>query len=98
MSTDRGSSLTGWPEGSANASACLTKSHPSSPVANDAEVSAYPPRSLLPSNHTTGIAKMTKGVELLRPDDIAEAITYIVTRDRRVAVNEILIRAGDQTW
>ena len=45
-----------------------------------------------------GIARMTAGMELLRPDDIAEAITYIVTRDRRVAVNEILIRAGDQTW
>jgi NADP-dependent 3-hydroxy acid dehydrogenase YdfG len=35
---------------------------------------------------------------LLRPEDIAEAITYIVTRDPRVAVNEILIRAGQQTW
>lgn len=45
-----------------------------------------------------GIAKMTEGMQLLRPDDIAEAIAYIVTRDRRVAVNEILIRAGDQTW
>jgi NADP-dependent 3-hydroxy acid dehydrogenase YdfG len=41
---------------------------------------------------------MTEGMQLLRPDDIAEAITYIVTRSRRVAVNEILIRAGDQTW
>lgn len=45
-----------------------------------------------------GIAQMTEGMQLLRPDDIAEAIAYIVTRDRRVAVNEILIRAGDQTW
>jgi NADP-dependent 3-hydroxy acid dehydrogenase YdfG len=45
-----------------------------------------------------GIAQMTEGMQLLRPDDIAEAITYIVTRSRRVAVNEILIRAGDQTW
>jgi hypothetical protein len=26
------------------------------------------------------------------------AVTYIVTRDRRVAVNEILIRNGEQTW
>jgi hypothetical protein len=25
-------------------------------------------------------------------------IRYIVTRERRVAVNEMLIRAGDQTW
>jgi NADP-dependent 3-hydroxy acid dehydrogenase YdfG len=45
-----------------------------------------------------GIARMTENIELLRPEDIAEAITYIVTRDRRVAVNEILIRAAEQTW
>jgi len=45
-----------------------------------------------------GIAHVTQSIELLRPDDIAEAVAYIVTRDRRVAVNEILIRAGDQTW
>ena len=45
-----------------------------------------------------GIAQITQSIELLRPDDIAEAVVYIVTRDRRVAVNEILIRAGDQTW
>ena len=38
------------------------------------------------------------GVEALRADDIADAIGYIVTRDRRVAVNEILVRAGDQSW
>jgi NADP-dependent 3-hydroxy acid dehydrogenase YdfG len=45
-----------------------------------------------------GIAQITQTIELLRPDDIAEAVTYIVTRDRRVAVNEILIRAAEQTW
>lgn len=45
-----------------------------------------------------GIARMTESIELLRPEDIAEAITYIVTRDRRVAINEILIRAAEQTW
>ncbi len=45
-----------------------------------------------------GIAQMVQAIELLRPDDIAEAVAYIVTRDRRVAVNEILIRAGEQTW
>jgi NADP-dependent 3-hydroxy acid dehydrogenase YdfG len=44
------------------------------------------------------IARTTQSIELLRPDDIAEAVTYIVTRDRRVAVNEILIRAAEQTW
>ena len=45
-----------------------------------------------------GIAQMTQTIELLRPEDVAEAVTYIVTRDRRVAVNELLIRAGEQTW
>ncbi|MFI7453105.1 SDR family NAD(P)-dependent oxidoreductase [Nonomuraea sp. NPDC049714] len=38
------------------------------------------------------------GIEALRPEDIADAISYIVTRERRVAVNEMLIRAGDQAW
>jgi NADP-dependent 3-hydroxy acid dehydrogenase YdfG len=45
-----------------------------------------------------GVAQMVQGIELLRPDDIADVITFIVTRDRRVAVNEILVRAGEQTW
>jgi len=34
----------------------------------------------------------------LQPDDIADAVSYIVTRNRRVAVNEILVRAAEQTW
>jgi NADP-dependent 3-hydroxy acid dehydrogenase YdfG len=38
------------------------------------------------------------GIEALWPEDIADAISYIVTRDRRVAVNELLVRAGDQNW
>ncbi|MEQ4722529.1 SDR family NAD(P)-dependent oxidoreductase [Nonomuraea sp. B19D2] len=38
------------------------------------------------------------GIEALRPEDIADAISYVVTRERRVAVNEMLVRAGDQTW
>ncbi|MGW2092306.1 SDR family NAD(P)-dependent oxidoreductase [Promicromonospora sukumoe] len=44
------------------------------------------------------IARQTAGLEKLLPEDIADAITYIVTRDRRVAVNEMLVRAGAQTW
>ena len=36
------------------------------------------------------------GVERLEADDIADAITYIVTRPRRVAVHEILIRPTEQ--
>jgi NADP-dependent 3-hydroxy acid dehydrogenase YdfG len=45
-----------------------------------------------------GFERVVEGIELLRPEDVAEAVTYIVTRDRRVAVNEILIRNGEQTW
>lgn len=39
---------------------------------------------------------MFAGVEALHPEDIADAIAYIVTRPRRVAVNEIVIRPTDQ--
>jgi NADP-dependent 3-hydroxy acid dehydrogenase YdfG len=42
--------------------------------------------------------KQVAGIEALRASDIADAIAYIVTRERRVAVNEMLVRAGDQTW
>ncbi len=44
------------------------------------------------------IERQIENMELLRPEDIADAVSYIVTRDRRVAVNEILVRAGEQTW
>ena len=40
----------------------------------------------------------TASIEPLRPDDIAGTVAYIVTRDRRVAVNEVLVRAAEQTW
>lgn len=36
--------------------------------------------------------------EAPHPEDIADAIGYIVTRDRRVAVNEMVVRTGEQTW
>src|ERR1700678_3812020 len=54
-------------------------------------------------DHVTGdvqaaARKQVAAIEALRPDDIADAVAYIVTRDRRVAVNEMLVRAGDQTW
>jgi NADP-dependent 3-hydroxy acid dehydrogenase YdfG len=41
--------------------------------------------------------RQVTGIEALRAEDIADTISYIVTRERRVAVNEILVRAGDQT-
>jgi NADP-dependent 3-hydroxy acid dehydrogenase YdfG len=37
-----------------------------------------------------------EGVELLEAQDIADAIAYIVSRPRRVAVNELLIRPTEQ--
>jgi NADP-dependent 3-hydroxy acid dehydrogenase YdfG len=39
-----------------------------------------------------------ESIEAMRPEDIADAVSYIVTRDRRVAVNEILVRAAEQVW
>jgi NADP-dependent 3-hydroxy acid dehydrogenase YdfG len=37
-----------------------------------------------------------KDVEILQADDIADAISYIVTRPRRVAINELLVRPTEQ--
>jgi NADP-dependent 3-hydroxy acid dehydrogenase YdfG len=42
--------------------------------------------------------RQTDSVDALRPDDVADAIAYIVTRERRVAVNELVLRAGEQSW
>jgi len=36
------------------------------------------------------------GVERMQAEDIADAVTYIVTRPRHVAVNELLIRPTEQ--
>jgi NADP-dependent 3-hydroxy acid dehydrogenase YdfG len=35
-------------------------------------------------------------IDLLQADDIADAITYIVTRPRHVAINELLVRPTEQ--
>jgi NADP-dependent 3-hydroxy acid dehydrogenase YdfG len=37
-------------------------------------------------------------LEMLLPADIADAVVFMVTRQRRVAVNEMLVRAAEQTW
>lgn len=42
--------------------------------------------------------KNTAGMVKLQPEDIADAVVYMVTRDRRVAVNEMLVRSAEQTW
>lgn len=42
--------------------------------------------------------RQTAGMVKLAPEDIADAVLYMVTRDRRVAVNHMLVRAAEQTW
>lgn len=44
------------------------------------------------------MTEMIGDMELLQPQDIADTIAFMVTRDRRVAVNEVLVRAAEQTW
>jgi NADP-dependent 3-hydroxy acid dehydrogenase YdfG len=40
--------------------------------------------------------KRFEGVERLEAEDIADAIAYIVTRRRRIAINELLVRPTEQ--
>jgi NADP-dependent 3-hydroxy acid dehydrogenase YdfG len=42
------------------------------------------------------IEKRFASVEVMQADDIAEAIMFIISRPRRVAVNEVLIRPSEQ--
>ena len=44
------------------------------------------------------VQRQVDSIEVLRPEDVADAVSYIVTRDRRVAVNELLVRAAEQSW
>jgi NADP-dependent 3-hydroxy acid dehydrogenase YdfG len=52
----------------------------------------------LPAEAQAALEKRTAGMVKLEPADIADAVVYMVTRDRRVAVNEMLVRAAEQTW
>ena len=52
----------------------------------------------LPPQALQAQQKLTAGMVKLLPEDIADAVVYMVTRDRRVAVNEILVRSAEQTW
>lgn len=40
--------------------------------------------------------KRFEGMDILQAEDIADAVTYVVTRPRHVAVNEILVRPTEQ--
>lgn len=42
--------------------------------------------------------RQTADMVKLVPEDIADAVLYMVSRDRRVAVNHMLVRAAEQTW
>jgi NADP-dependent 3-hydroxy acid dehydrogenase YdfG len=61
------------------------------PGATDTELSGHNRPEVL-----AGIKKRFADVERLRAEDIADAITYVVTRPRHVAVNEILVRPTEQ--
>ncbi|MGA9761146.1 MAG: SDR family NAD(P)-dependent oxidoreductase [Gaiellaceae bacterium] len=55
------------------------------------------------SNHIReGVREVARqryvGVEILEAEDIADAIVYVVTRPRRMAVNEVLIRPTEQEF
>ncbi|HEV7807059.1 MAG TPA: SDR family NAD(P)-dependent oxidoreductase [Solirubrobacteraceae bacterium] len=43
-----------------------------------------------------GMADRLSDMERMQSDDIADAIAYVVTRPRRVAINELLIRPTEQ--
>jgi NADP-dependent 3-hydroxy acid dehydrogenase YdfG len=45
-----------------------------------------------------GVEASMSGMEKLRSQDIADAVVFMVSRERRAAVNEILLRASDQSW
>ena len=62
------------------------------PGATDTELSGHNRPEVL-----DGIKKRFADVERLRAEDIADAIGYIVTRPRHVAINEVLIRPTEQT-
>jgi NADP-dependent 3-hydroxy acid dehydrogenase YdfG len=56
-------------------------------------------QELLVEHVRVGLVEVgTDLVRAVRPDDVADAIGYVVTRDRRVAVNGLLIRADGTTW
>jgi NADP-dependent 3-hydroxy acid dehydrogenase YdfG len=52
----------------------------------------------LPEAARDAFDKQTAGMVKLRSEDIADAVVFMVTRDRRVAVNHMLVRAAEQTW
>lgn len=54
--------------------------------------------SHLADSSRAAFEQQTAGMVKLQPADIADAVLFMVTRDRRVAVNHMLVRAAEQTW
>ena len=61
------------------------------PGATDTELAGHNRPEVLES-----MRSQVTGMQPMRPADIADAITYIVTRPRHVAVNEMLVRPTEQ--
>jgi NADP-dependent 3-hydroxy acid dehydrogenase YdfG len=64
-----------------------------SPGTVETEISTH-----LPAESREAFERQTADMVKLRPEDIADAVLYMVTRERRVAVNHMLVRAAEQTW
>ncbi|MGX1811948.1 SDR family oxidoreductase [Nocardia sp. NPDC055321] len=45
-----------------------------------------------------GISDSAARPDRMLPEDIADSVSYIVTRDRRIAINDIVVRPGGQLW
>ncbi|WP_235436792.1 SDR family NAD(P)-dependent oxidoreductase [Pseudarthrobacter siccitolerans] len=59
----------------------------------DTELASHTREELRPE-----VQSQISSIERLQPEDVADAIAYVVTRKRRVAVNEVFVRAADQSW
>ena len=51
-----------------------------------------------PTNNRDGIEQRLADVERPEAGDIADAIAWVVTRPRHVAVNEVLVRPTEQPY
>jgi NADP-dependent 3-hydroxy acid dehydrogenase YdfG len=45
-----------------------------------------------------GVEAQVRSIEKLQPEDIADSVAYVVSSNRRVAVNEVFVRAAEQSW
>ncbi|MGC2655587.1 MAG: SDR family NAD(P)-dependent oxidoreductase, partial [Mycobacterium sp.] len=59
----------------------------------DTEISSH-----LPAESRAAFDRQTAEMTKMQPEDIADAVLYVVTRNRRVAINHMLVRAAEQTW